>query len=464
MGYDHNQNPLFIAMENAPTSPPISLKKTTTSAFSRKGSVNDLLATGSSLKRTVKSSKSQGSLFDEIKKEQKKLSSGAACSSNALDPPQHFSSDDQQLDGSSDFVAQPVVVSHTRALVITCFPVAHAINGEYWIILPNPIADLREALLQELPSDMDILTKLKPVPNGLLSSVKNDLLDFERKTKRPCYKFGLLYCRENQYTEYEMYHNQVSDGISDDFSTFLDFIGDTVPLDQHKGYHGGLDVKGGSTGTHSQYTTYQNLQIMFHVATMIPYTPNDQYQLARKRFIGNDVVVIIFRDAPLQQQQASSSWSTNVQPIDVTKFESQFNHVFVVVQVDREITKQTGTTHYRLAIASKDGEHSFAPIIPNPPVFKKDERFRNFFFTKLINSERAAMYAPGFASKLHTTSRALLNEIAATYTHKVGLKKPKRKQQPERKKKLSKDFTQAALIKKQMKEKKKKKKKINSTT
>lgn len=34
-----------------------------------------------------------------------------------------------------------------------------------------------------------------------------------------------------------------------------------------------------STGTHSLYTTYQDHEIMFHVSTMLPYTPNNQQQV-----------------------------------------------------------------------------------------------------------------------------------------------------------------------------------------
>jgi hypothetical protein len=34
-----------------------------------------------------------------------------------------------------------------------------------------------------------------------------------------------------------------------------------------------------STGTHSLYTIYQDHEIMFHVSTMLPYTPNNQQQV-----------------------------------------------------------------------------------------------------------------------------------------------------------------------------------------
>ncbi len=57
--------------------------------------------------------------------------------------------------------------------------------------------------------------------------------------------------------------------------------------------HGSL---AGFTGTHSVYTKFQNFEIMFHVATLLPYSAADHQQLERKRHLGNDVVNIIFYD------------------------------------------------------------------------------------------------------------------------------------------------------------------------
>ena len=36
-----------------------------------------------------------------------------------------------------------------------------------------------------------------------------------------------------------------------------------------------------STGTHSLYTTYKDYEIMFHVSTLLPYTPNNKQQVNR---------------------------------------------------------------------------------------------------------------------------------------------------------------------------------------
>ncbi len=38
---------------------------------------------------------------------------------------------------------------------------------------------------------------------------------------------------------------------------------------------------GGSTGTHSVYTQWNGMEIMFHVSTLLPYTPGDHQQVRK---------------------------------------------------------------------------------------------------------------------------------------------------------------------------------------
>lgn len=42
----------------------------------------------------------------------------------------------------------------------------------------------------------------------------------------------------------------------------------------------GVSIPADSTGTHSLYTTYQDYEIMFHVSTLLPYTPNNRQQVS----------------------------------------------------------------------------------------------------------------------------------------------------------------------------------------
>ena len=57
---------------------------------------------------------------------------------------------------------------------------------------------------------------------------------------------------------------------------------------------------------------------MFHVSTMIPANEDDEIQVERKRHLGNDVVVIIFKEGN--------------QPFSPKIIRSHFNCVFIVVQ------------------------------------------------------------------------------------------------------------------------------------
>lgn len=146
--------------------------------------------------------------------------------------------------------------------------------------------------------------------------------------------------------------------------------------------------KDNSTGTHSIYHNFHDMEIMFHVATLLPSYPNDKQQLERKRHLGNDVVIIIFKEA-------TSKFSP-------TMLKSEFNHIFVVVSEAgpnhyRSVFKNTCTLHYtkvqnfflflqkiRIQIACKDGVPPFGPPLPHPGVFPKGNALREFLFTKCI--------------------------------------------------------------------------------
>lgn len=113
---------------------------------------------------------------------------------------------------------------------------------------------------------------------------EQQLLKLDEQGLTNKYKVGILYCRANQSTEEEMYNNE---NAEPPFIEFLETIGKRVRLKGFDQYKAGLDNKTDSTGTHSVYSTYQDCEIMFHVSTMLPFTPNNRQQLLRKRHIGN---------------------------------------------------------------------------------------------------------------------------------------------------------------------------------
>lgn len=136
-----------------------------------------------------------------------------------------------------------------------------------------------------------------------------------------------------------------------------------------------------STGTHSLYTTFKDYELMFHVSTLLPYTPNNKQQvrmehsthkafrretrqtyylesefvertwaqgnvhvksvpltgapalffnqqLLRKRHIGNDIVTIVFQEP-------------GAHPFTPKAIRSHFQHVFIIVRVHNPCSDST---------------------------------------------------------------------------------------------------------------------------
>jgi RAP1 GTPase activating protein 1 len=246
-------------------------------------------------------------------------------------------------------------------------------------------------------------TRLRPdlLQNAQLKAYKDarvpaELLTFETTLRMKGYKFGVVYAKDGQSTEDDALANPSG---SERFDEFLKLLGETITLQGWQHYRAGLDVANGSTGTQSVYTMFQDCEVMFHVATMLPLQPckagEQVQQLARKRHIGNDIVVIVFQDGTT--------------PFDVSSVASEFNHVWFVVQP----LKMAGKTHYRLAIACKNGVGEFGPSF-SQSVFASGATFRSFLLAKLINAERAAYQAPGFAKPIRRSRQMLLDALLET--------------------------------------------------
>lgn len=240
--------------------------------------------------------------------------------------------------------------------------------------------------------------------------IEKHLQLYEQQLIRTVYKFGVLYCKEGQTDENEMYNNEHG---SPNLDEFLAFLGETIALQGFTGYRGGLDVKENTTGTHSVYTKHiDDCEIMFHVSTLLQYYPQDPQQVERKRHLGNDVIMIVFREG------------NDHPPFDMTEIHSHFNHVFFVVQKDEAASAKHGVTCWRIESGFKEGVLPYDPPLPAPPVFvKNDAKCRSWFLTKLINAERAAYYAPDFIMKFRNTRKTQLQNIV-----KVALENtPKRR-------------------------------------
>ncbi|VIO98373.1 Rap/ran-GAP family protein [Brugia malayi] len=237
---------------------------------------------------------------------------------------------------------------------------------------------------------------LRPA-NPSFTRVEDFLVKIDEQPIYTRYKVGVMYCGVCQSTEEQMYNNESG---SPAFEEFLDFLGQRVRLKGFDQYKGGLDVRGDTTGTHSIYVKYQAHEIMFHVSTLLPFTPSNKQQLARKRHIGNDMVTVIF------QEPGALPFS----PITVR---SHFQHVFIIVRANNPCTDDVT---YSIAVSRAKDVPAFGPAVPQGATFPKSAEFHDFFITKIINAENAVHRSKKFAAMAARTRREALKEIAENFS------------------------------------------------
>ncbi|XP_022913514.2 signal-induced proliferation-associated 1-like protein 2 isoform X1 [Onthophagus taurus] len=211
------------------------------------------------------------------------------------------------------------------------------------------------------------------------------------------YKVGVMYCKSGQSSEEEMYNNEEAGKA---FEEFLETIGTKVRLQGFNKYRAGLDSKSDSTGLYSVYSEYQDCQIMFHVSTMLPFTPNNRQQLLRKRHIGNDIVTIVFQEP-------------GALPFTPKGIRSQFQHVFIVV---RAINPCTENTHYSVAVSRSKDVQVFGPPIKDGAIFPKGKAFADFLLAKVVNAENAAHRSEKFVTMATRTRQEYLKDLVTNYS------------------------------------------------
>uniref|UniRef100_A0A673N9S9 Signal-induced proliferation-associated 1-like protein 2 n=1 Tax=Sinocyclocheilus rhinocerous TaxID=307959 RepID=A0A673N9S9_9TELE len=226
--------------------------------------------------------------------------------------------------------------------------------------------------------------------------VRDTLLKLDEQGLNFQHKVGIMYCRAGQSTEEDMYNNE---SAGPEFDEFLDLLGERVRLKDWEKYRAQLDTKTDSTGTHSLYTRYQDYEIMFHVSTMLPYTPNNTQQLLRKRHIGNDIVTIVFQEP-------------GALPFTPKTIRSHFQHVFIIVQVHEPCTE---STYYRVAVTRSKDIPLFGPLFPKGARFPRSPAFRDFLLAKAINAENAAEKSEKFRSMATRTRQEYLKDLAENY-------------------------------------------------
>ncbi|VVC37072.1 Hypothetical protein CINCED_3A010066 [Cinara cedri] len=271
-------------------------------------------------------------------------------------------------------------------------------------ILEDAIPNIKPSSSSKHINTKDVLEYIVPeIPLlclrlGVQSTrVEELLLGLDEQGISHTYKVGVMYCRAGQFTEEHMYNNEEA-GLA--FYQFMDSIAQRVRLKGFNKYRAGLDNKTDSTGLYSFYSQFQNCEIMFHVSTMLPFTPNNRQQLLRKRHIGNDIVTIVFQEP-------------GAQPFSPKNIRSQFQHVFIVVRV---INPCTENTQYSVAVTRSKEVEMFGPPIPTEAVFKKSKEFSDFLLAKIINAENAAHRSEKFATMATRTRQAYLKDLTSNHS------------------------------------------------
>ncbi|XP_018327356.1 signal-induced proliferation-associated 1-like protein 1 isoform X2 [Agrilus planipennis] len=226
---------------------------------------------------------------------------------------------------------------------------------------------------------------------------EDQLLKLDEQGLTNHYKVGVMYCRAGQSSEEEMYNNEEAGPA---FQEFLECIGKKVRLKGFENYKAGLDNKSDSTGLYSVYAQYQDCEVMFHVSTMLPFTPNNRQQLLRKRHIGNDIVTIVFQEP-------------GALPFTPKNIRSQFQHVFIVV---RAINPCTENTHYSVAVSRSKDVQVFGPPIKDGAIFPKGKAFAEFLLAKVVNAENAAHMSEKFVTMATRTRQEYLKDLVTNFS------------------------------------------------
>ena len=172
------------------------------------------------------------------------------------------------------------------------------------------------------------------VPSSIQTAIKN----LDRIPPYETHKIGVIYVGRGQANkEAEILANEHG---SVRYMEFLQRLGRLISLnevDTRGTYIGGLEVSGedgkfaymwkddvlqvnilSCPGTVLDKFSYENLQVIFHVATLMPTKETDPACTNKKRHIGNDYVTIVYNDSGEDYQ--------------MNTIRGQFNHACVIVE------------------------------------------------------------------------------------------------------------------------------------
>eukprot|EP01130_Rhizamoeba_saxonica_P005467 TRINITY_DN2187_c0_g1_i3.p1 TRINITY_DN2187_c0_g1~~TRINITY_DN2187_c0_g1_i3.p1 ORF type:complete len:588 (+),score=100.35 TRINITY_DN2187_c0_g1_i3:35-1765(+) len=195
---------------------------------------------------------------------------------------------------------------------------------------------------------------------------KNLMLHFENSTLDQNYKFGVLCCRSSHYSENDYYNNNET---SEEYRKFLTIIGQDIELENWTGYSGGLDTSGRNLdGERSLYINFRGYEIMYHVSSYLGFDEDDVQQISRKRHIGNDLVIIIFKES--------------IRPFSPAFIASHMNCIFIVVSLASNEGYDIEPS-YHVSVTRKE---DVAECKPRLPISVPKSRLKSYLLTLFTRS------------------------------------------------------------------------------
>ncbi|CAE1153983.1 TSC2 [Acanthosepion pharaonis] len=221
----------------------------------------------------------------------------------------------------------------------------------------NKLKKAQEQASAEKPKEEEVKGGIDPsfvflqLYGGLLSLTPPDiplLLPHNQETQRslelldyiPSYethKIGVLYVGENQCnSEVEILSNQHG---SERYQKFLENLGQLIYLKDTDGkcvFLGGLDGREKCDGQFAYSWHDEFMQVIFHVATLMPNMKNDKLRNNKKRHIGNDYVNIVYNDSGEEYQITTLRSELNFVNIIIEPLDCETNAVTIVTKESKK--------------------------------------------------------------------------------------------------------------------------------
>ncbi|XP_077862589.1 uncharacterized protein LOC102801706 [Saccoglossus kowalevskii] len=312
----------------------------------------------------------------------------------------HFYGSDHSNHYTDDSELGPLVLSlkleahesreYFRILVRTSMGISHGLLPVGYLVANRYD---RDDVIQAISQEIGVNPPLRLAQLSFMST-PDELLKLDQVFVKSELKVGVVYIKEGQTTEEEILNNPHHSAY---FDEFLDILGMRVKMKGFNGYKGGLDAINDLTGSTSVYTRWKDIEIMFHVSTLLPCDERDPQKLQRKRHIGNDIVCVVFLEG------ANAEFAGNT-------IKSHFLHTFIVVKL---VSKQP--MRFAVSVVSRDEVPSFNPPLSEGHIFEKGPRFREWLLCKIVNGERVSYTAPKFARMQDRTRLQMLEELVGGF-------------------------------------------------